>query len=174
MTTPLKAMALDQRRFWPRVVPRPWGCWEWAASVGGPGYGQVRVGRRPESTHRLAYELFVGPIPDGLLVCHRCDNRRCVRPSHLFLGTPKQNTDDMIGKGRQRHDGPHSPAAGERHGRAKLTREQVDAIRTRYAAGGVTQEQLGHEYGISGAHVCGIVKGRFWPPALPALPQTAG
>jgi hypothetical protein len=121
------------------------------------------------------FELVNGPIPAGLFVCHHCDNRKCVRPSHLFLGTPKDNTADMIAKGRARYDGPHKPAVGRRHGMVKLSVADVAEIRRRYAAGGVTQRQLGDEYGVSNAHVCGIIKGKFWgPEAMSALRAEAG
>lgn len=81
------------------------GCWIWTASVHrkNGGYGQIQLGRRGEGVakaHRVSYELHCGPIPDELMVLHRCDNRRCVNPEHLFLGTAQDNTDDMIQKKR--------------------------------------------------------------------------
>lgn len=151
-------------RFWSRVRFRKGNeCWEWTGSRGGVGYGNIRCrDGMPRSAHRISYEVFHGPIPPGMFVCHHCDNRRCVNPSHLFLGTPKDNVADMLSKGRGRFPGPKRQARGVRHGRHKLSPAQVEEIRKRYAAGGVTQEALGREYGVSGAHVCGIVKGRFW------------
>ncbi len=88
-------------------------CWEWVGyKTPDQGYGQIAVnGKRRRRVHRVAYELNYGPVPPGLCVLHRCDNRTCVRPDHLFLGTNQDNSDDMIAKGRawwQRGiDGPY-------------------------------------------------------------------
>lgn len=78
------------------------GCWEWTASRNEArrGYGQLNVDGRPVMAHRVMYELFVGPIPPGLCVCHHCDNPPCVRPDHLFLGTHGDNAKDRDMKGR--------------------------------------------------------------------------
>jgi hypothetical protein len=89
-------------RFWAKVQKSD-GCWLWTAAARKNGYG-IFAERRPRSrtysAHRLSYELTFGPISSGLSVLHRCDNRRCVRPDHLFLGTARENTQDMIAKGR--------------------------------------------------------------------------
>jgi hypothetical protein len=90
-------------KFWERVR-RGDGCWEWTGTVLNTGYGQLgffRNGKRTNhAAHRLSYEINKGPIPRGLFVCHHCDNPRCVRPEHLFLGTAKDNSQDMVAKGR--------------------------------------------------------------------------
>lgn len=92
-------------RFWKKVQKTDW-CWIWTASFFTNGYGQFRHGSRTDGTrkldhaHRMAYRLEVGQIPEGMLVCHKCDNKKCVNPDHLFLGTSKDNTQDMIKKGR--------------------------------------------------------------------------
>lgn len=76
------------------------GCWLWLGFVRSNGYGQTCIGRGSELTHRLSYELFVGDIPDGMFVYHRCDVKRCINPDHLFVGTPKDNSQDRERKGR--------------------------------------------------------------------------
>lgn len=96
------AYARDQRAalFWSHVRKDP-GCWEWQGYVGPDGYGQGHLGMKRGHAQRIAWELTNGPIPDGMFVCHRCDNRICVRPDHLFLGTALDNIRDMDRKGRR-------------------------------------------------------------------------
>lgn len=94
-----------EERFWRRVQKTD-SCWTWVGSLDGHGYGQIRASGPRDVTlmilraHRYSYELHVGPIPEGLNVCHHCDNPRCVRPDHLFVGTARDNAIDMVRKGR--------------------------------------------------------------------------
>lgn len=142
----------QQKRFWAKVDRRgPDECWEWQASRYGSGYGGYRIDGQTRLAHRVSYELANGPIEDGRDVCHSCDNRLCVNPAHLWMGTAKENLDDCRKKGRQ--------AEGERNGLAKLTDEQVSEVRLRYAAGDITQKELAAEFGLCQGSVSFIVRG---------------
>jgi hypothetical protein len=126
-------------------------CWEWTASLNAGGYGQITIGLRPHHAMRVSYSLYVGDIPPGMCVCHRCDNRKCVNPSHLFIGTVAENNADMRKKGRQR-GGPGNPARGMSLPQTKLSDEQILEIRS--ATGSL--RQLGAIYGVSGSLICRI------------------
>jgi hypothetical protein len=136
-------------------VPQPdIGCWLWPGSITINGYGRLQFHGQTFMAHRAAYELAYGPIPRGTLVCHHCDEPRCVRPDHLFLGSSAENQADMTRKNRGR--------VGERNGHAILTAEEVTAIRQRYAEGGITQQRLGYMFGVSQLTVSDIVTRKSW------------
>jgi len=119
------------------------GCWLWEGALNSHGYGQLRSKREPyKMVHRLSYEHHKGPIPDGLLVCHKCDVRACVNPDHLFVGTYSDNSRDAVSKGRWVNN------SGERHGMAKLSNQQVASLREDLK-GGMTQRKAASKYGIS-------------------------
>jgi hypothetical protein len=127
-------------RFWNRVAKvESDGCWEWQGSKFWTGYGQVTHRGRNQSAHRVSWQLTYGPIPSGGEICHRCDNPPCVRPDHLFLGDRAVNAADMAAKGRAARIKPN----------AKLTVEQVRAMRERYAAGGISFSKLAAEFGVT-------------------------
>lgn len=104
--------------------------------------------------HRLIYETFRGPIPEGHYVCHLCDNTRCVNIGHLFAGTPKDNTDDMVRKNRDLLFGP-------KHPKTKLTRPQVEVIKSRLRAGEM-QKVIARDYGVTRSCILQINIGRSW------------
>jgi len=133
-------------------------CWNWTAAKYGTGYGHFSIGGRGRPAHRVSYELHKGKIPKGMLVCHRCDNRVCINPDHLFLGTAADNAADMRAKKRESHP------FGADHGRALLTAADVVAIR---AAVGVTQKELGEKYGVGARQIRFIRSGKSWAHLLP-------
>lgn len=143
-------------RFWSKVDKSagPDGCWLWTASLTRGGYGRYNDHGAAISAHRWAYEAAYGPLTDDVLVQHSCDTRRCVNPAHLFPGTPATNTTDMVLKGRN--------VRGERCHTAKLTDDQVVAIRRRYHAGGVSQTQLAAEYGVRARLIGRVVRRESW------------
>lgn len=148
------------KRFWDKV-DKSGACWTWTACRDACGYGQFYIGRaaavrrRTERAHRQAWKLSRGSIPYGLHVLHRCDNPACVNPSHLFLGTHRDNMDDMHAKGRGRK------AHGERYPQAKLREQDIRDIRAKYAIG-YSQRAIGQAYGVSHATVGRIVLGQRW------------
>lgn len=135
------------------------GCWTWTANYLRTGlpYGLFRLGKM-RTAHRVSYELFVGEIPDGLFVLHKCDNPKCVKPRHLFLGTQADNNRDASKKGRART----LPRHGEDNPGARFTASQVLAMWNAYASGGVTQQKIAEEYGTDQGTVGGIVRGERW------------
>ena len=145
------------RRFW-RHVNKSARCWEWTGCTQANGYGRVGtgVGRRVDFTHRVSWRLAFGEIPDGLFVCHHCDNRRCVRPDHLFLGTLQENADDCRLKGRR--DRPQ----GEQHPRAKLTANAVLAIRAVSVPDLRTAQAIAARFGVTPATIYSIRARRSW------------
>ena len=136
--------AADIKRFWSKV-DKSGECWLWTASRKPNGYGQFTKKPLVFYAHRVAYEATYGPIPDGLNVCHRCDNPPCVRPDHLFIGTPLQNAQDKVAKGRGGNGWlKHSWEASK----AKLTPTQVLEVRRAFARG-ATRLQLAATYDLT-------------------------
>lgn len=133
------------------------GCWLWTGTRTKAGYGQLGVSRRRPYAHRLSYQTFVGPIPDGLDVCHHCDRPPCINPDHLFTGTATDNALDMVRKGRARY----RTSPGSRHPMAKLTDKQVLEIRRRVTAG-ENQHDLAAEFGVVNTTISMIHRRRIW------------
>lgn len=152
---PLKTL---EDRFWSKVARgAEEECWLWigATQVNGYGYLGATLGRPQLKAHRLSYELNKGPITEGMLVCHRCDNPPCVNPAHLFLGTKADNSADMVEKGRSPNRN------GLRNPHVKVTAEQVVEIR-RLGEEGLTQQSIGARFGISQVQAGKIIKGKAW------------
>jgi hypothetical protein len=131
------------------------GCWDWTGSKYDTGYGQFYVRGKHYKAHRVSYELHCQEIPTGLQVLHRCDNRGCVNPDHLFLGTHADNMADKVAKGRQ----ARTSLPGDFNGRAKVTSLDVAEIRS---ATGVSQQILAKRYGISPCQISLILSGKRW------------
>lgn len=129
------------------------GCHEWQGAIVGT-YGSIHVEGGKAKTHRVAWELAHGPIPQGMWVLHRCDNRICCNPDHLFLGDRAANMADMVAKGRQ--------ARGERNGMAMLTNEQVVEIKALLASGALSRWTIAHRFGVSMGAISDIATGRRW------------
>jgi hypothetical protein len=155
--------------FWDRV-DKTGDCWIWGGSLfKSTGYGCFSERGKARGAHRVAWELTNGPIPEGLSICHKCDNRPCVRPDHLFLGTNKDNMADAAAKGRMR-SGDRHPARvrpdylprGTGHGMHKLTEASVAEMRRLYALGGVSQPELARLHGVSQATINDMLLCKTW------------
>lgn len=150
----------QMENFWSRV-DKTRDCWLWGGAKRGNGYGCCKFKGKLVSTHRLAFELTYGPIPTGKLVCHRCDIRACVNPSHLFLGSHKDNALDALGKGRLYSLSNELPVIGEKVGTHKLTAQQVIKIRSLYESG-LGYKKLAKQFGVDHKNIQFIIKRKTW------------
>jgi hypothetical protein len=148
-----------------RVVVTEAGCWEWQRALNPTGYGMLGRGICGQATaHRASYQTFVGPIPEGLAVCHRCDNRKCCNPVHLFVATQVENIMDMVAKDRHskgKNAGHPNMPKGEQMGLAKLTDELVRSFRRR-ARAGEPYRVMAREAGVDHAVISLAVRGKTW------------
>lgn len=145
-------MDLKERLF--QHVVKTEGCWLWTGCTAS-GYGMIKVCGKGQGVHRISYKLHKGPIPDGLLVCHTCDVRNCVNPEHLFIGTPQENTQDMVNKHRQ------NTPRGESSGGAKLTESDVKEIR-RLRENGHSLKSLAKQFGVTHPNIHYICTKHTW------------
>lgn len=139
-------------------------CWLWTGAVNRGGYGVLGVAGRGSGNvlaHRAAYMTFVGPIPDGMCVCHRCDVRLCCNPDHLFLGTYADNNADMAAKGRAASGPEKRTPRGDRHYAAKVSSADVLVIRELRRTG-TSGREIARRFGVSENVISGIVTGRTW------------
>lgn len=130
------------------------GCWEWTLGRDINGYGLIKTRGKTMRAHVASHASFVGPVPHGLCVLHKCDNPPCCNPFHLFTGTSQDNSDDKCNKARQ--------ARGESCGLTKWTEDVVRQIRHSYAAGGITITDLSKRFGMSRGNVRFIVQRKTW------------
>lgn len=134
-------------------VERSSGCWLWTGGLSPKGYGRFNAGnKRVELAHRFSFRTHRGPIPEGLCVCHHCDNRKCVNPEHMFLGSQYENMQDMALKGR-------APITkGEKCGKAKLTeRQALEILRSKDVG-----PSLAQKYGVNVSTIYNIRSGKRW------------
>jgi hypothetical protein len=149
-----------EERFW-RFVQKSDGCWIWTGNKSGPGYGRIAIGPKKlgyVQAHRLSWEMHNNQqIQDGMVVMHKCDNPSCVNPSHLMVGSYKENTQDMIAKGRKRTIAP----VGEENGKAVLTIEQAREVKQ----SSLSMAALARKFGVSSNCIRGVRIGRTWKHA---------
>lgn len=159
-TTELAPPRSVEDRFWSRLQVTP-ACWLWLGGTTQYGYGVVNQYGRGAShllAHRVSWELYNGPIPAGLIVCHRCDVPACVNPAHLFLGTQRDNMRDMRAKGRGRN-GPRP--LGSANKSAKLTDDQAREIKRRLAEG-ETATSIAADFPVGRTTIGWIKSGKIW------------
>ena len=145
------------KQFWTKsVIKDLFSCWEWIGATGEKGYGIMKWDGRLQVASRIAWQIVRGIIPDGLCVCHRCDNPPCVRPSHLFLGTQSDNINDMVSKKR------NNDPKGEDHGRSKLTNKDVFKIRKLWKTRLFYQTTLAKKYQVHVVTINRICNRRNW------------
>ena len=149
-----KAKDITKERIENKSMPVPFsGCWIWLGAKSVRGYGQILSHNKKYSAHRASYKAFIGDIPKGMVVCHRCDNVYCVNPDHLFLGTQKDNLQDMALKGRS--------TKGEKNTQAKLKTKQIMEIKDGLN-NGLKEKYLANLYGVCRQTINNIKNGKVW------------
>ena len=157
-------------RFWSYVnVCGPDECWEWKGCKFPSGYGCFGFNYKAVRAHRFCWSLVFGNPAPGLFVCHSCDNKACVNPNHLWLGTPQDNSSDMVKKGRQASGDrngsrihPLSRPRGELHSRSKLTEKQVLYIRQAYSSGEMSQRKMAKLFNVNRKVIFDIIRRKIW------------
>lgn len=149
------------KRFWNKVDKKENNCWVWKGATEVTGYGKfslegsTKQNYKTGKAHRLSYEIHFGEIPNGLCVCHTCDNRLCVNPEHLWLGTREDNNKDRKAKGR------NGDINGEKHGRVKLKASYLKDILKKKEEG-LSYTRIAKEYGVCQSTISRMVKGVNW------------
>lgn len=137
-------------RFWEKV-DKTETCWLWTGALLKTGYGSIRVNHKAERAHRVAYELTIGPIPEGMLLRHSCDTPRCVNPAHLIPGTKSDNTQDALERGQH--------VVGEDHYKCKIPNHAIATIRAALVAG-VPGKYLAKQFGVGESMISHIKNGK--------------
>ena len=151
MVNPIKV--IDDKFFLERTkLNNETGCIEWTKHLNINGYGTLKYKQKNKMAHRFMWEYKFGEIPEGKIICHKCDNRKCVNPEHLFLGTTQDNVDDKMRKGR------FVASVGEKSGLSKLTSEQIIAIKNDVRA----QQAIAKDFGITQSNVSLIKQNKSW------------
>jgi hypothetical protein len=143
-------------RFWSYVHVTA-TCWDWTGEISNTGYGRIRIDGKNKSVHRVAWELLFGPIPEGMNVLHRCDNRRCVRADHLWLGTGTDNMQDCSAKGRLNT----TIRYGESVHTAKLRNRDIPHIK-QLRTSGMPVRQIASLYGVDRTTIYSVLNGQTW------------
>lgn len=144
-------------RFW-KYVKKTKGCWFWIGGKKESGYGSLWLKNSYLYAHRFSYQIHNGKIPKGMQVCHSCDITYCVNPKHLFLGTQKDNNQDMWKKGR----GKIVHHIGEKHGMSKLKETDIKEMRRLYKTGIYSYKELGKKFDTHFSNVCLIINRKHW------------
>jgi hypothetical protein len=155
---PVELTEAQLRRFWAKVDKGAGdGCWNWTARLSGKGmkrnsggYGRIKINYRDLQAHRVSWVIHYGPVPDGLNVCHHCDNRRCVRPDHLFVGTDSDNMKDMHNKNRHPRRVP-----------MKLNEASAAKIR-KLSSEGVAGYKLAKMFGVTNSTISYVINQKTW------------
>lgn len=150
-----------KKRFLSKIIKTD-NCWLWNAGIRPNGYGSFWAKTKTVTSHRYSYEIFKGDIPKNMCVCHSCDNRKCVNPDHLWLGTQKENLQDMYLKKRN----PNIiRKRGEKSEFAKLNNEKVSIIKMLYKKGKYTYETLGKKFNVGHTTIYRIIKNKTYRDA---------
>lgn len=148
-------------RFARKFIPEPnSGCWLWTDALDRDGYGRIQIGCGSKKAHRVSYEIHCGPISDGELVCHRCDNPACVNPEHLFLGSNHDNVADMVRKGRSAR--VKNPRPGASNGRATLSEDQALSALHSVLVQRRSRASVARDIGVGKAAIEKLCAGKTW------------